>query len=188
MKTLVVYYSKTGSNGYLAKRIAAALGADREELRPRLDLFFFLMIFSLIGKGGGIRKLRKNPGDYDHVVLCGPIWMGRLISPLRGFLGKYGGEIKRLSFASCCGGGEDTKDDKFGYAGVFRAVEGLARGKCLHCEAFPIGLVLPEDKKEDSTAVMNTRLGDENFTGPMEHRFDDFIRRIQEPNSKIGHF
>lgn len=179
MKTLVVYYSKTGSNGYLAKRIADVLGADREELRPRLDLFFFLMIFSLIGKGGEIRKLRKNPADYDQIVLCGPIWMGRLISPLRGFLRKYGGEIKRLSFACCCGGGEETKDDKFGYAGVFREADRLAHGKCFHCEAFPIGLVLPEDKKEDSTAVMNTRLGDANFTGPIEERLDAFIRKIK---------
>ena len=180
MKTLVVYYSKTGSNGYLARRIADALGADREELRPRLDLFFFLMIFSLIGKGGGIKKLRKNPADYDQVVLCGPIWMGGLISPLRGFLNQYGGQIKSLSFASCCGGGEETRDDKFGYAGVFRKVENLARGRCGYCEAFPIGLVLPADKKEDSTAVMNTRLSDANFTGPMEEHFKAFIRKIQE--------
>ena len=180
MKTLVVYYSKTGSNGYLARKIAAALEADLEGLRPHLDLFFFLMIFSLIGKGGGIKKLRKPPGDYDSVVLCGPIWMGRLISPLRNFIKKYGDQINRLSFACCCGGGEKTKDDKFGYAGVFREVQRLSGDKYLHAEAFPIDLVLPEDKKEDSTAVMNTRLGDANFSGAVEQRLRDLVQKLQD--------
>jgi hypothetical protein len=51
--------------------------------------------------------------------------------------------------------------------------------KCVLCEAFPIGLVLAEDKKGDGNAMMKTRLSDDNFIGEIQKRLDDFIRKMQ---------
>ena len=81
----MVYYSKNGSNRYLAGKIA----------------------------------------DYDRVILCGPIWMGRLIPPLRTFLLKYKHIIRQLYFVTCCGSSDAKKDEKFGHALVFREVENI---------------------------------------------------------------
>ena len=39
MQTLVVYYSNTGSNKYLAEKIAAVLSCDNEAIKPRLNFF-----------------------------------------------------------------------------------------------------------------------------------------------------
>jgi hypothetical protein len=178
MKPLVVYYSNTGSNRYLAERCARALRCDIEAIRPRPNLFPFLLLFSLIRASLGVAKLKHDVKEYDRIVLCGPVWMGRLVSPLRDIINKYRKSINKLYFATCCGSSDAAKDDTFGYATVFPQVGRLAGDTCVCCEAFPIGLVLPEDKQEDSDTIMKTRLSDDNFAGRMQERFESFIRKV----------
>lgn len=175
MKTIVVYYSRKGSNKYLAVKIASSLKCDIEEIRPRLNLFLlFLMNVHL-----GIRPLKKRIEEYERVILCGPIWMGKFIPPLRSFIKKYTHKINKLIFVTCCGSTYDKKDDKFGHGLVFREVEKMLNGKCSLCQALPIGLVMPDDKKEDTDAFMKTHLNDENFRGEIEERFDRFIETLR---------
>ena len=179
MKILVLYYSKTGNNRYLAKRCSDALDADMEKIRPRLGLLPLLIFFSLLKRSAGIHKLKHDVASYDLIILCGPVWMGQLIVPLRAFLKQYGAKMNTLAFVTCCGGGDDIKDDRFGYASVFREVEQLADGKSVHCEAFPIVMILPEDKRDNNNAVMETRLNDDNFNGTLQERFDTFIEKLK---------
>ena len=179
MKTLVLFFSKTGNNRYLAKRCAEALAADIEEIRPRLNAVPFLIIFSLMKQSLGIRRLRHDVTSYDRIILCGPIWMGQLIIPLRAFLKHYGAKVKALIFMTSCGGGDETKDDKFGYAPVFREVERLAKGKPVLCEAFPIVLAIPEEKRSDNNEVMRMRMNDNLFSGALQERLERFIEKIK---------
>jgi flavodoxin len=186
MNYLVAYYSKSGSNRYLAKRFAQALNGDIEEIRPRLNAFPSLALFSFLRMSLGIRRFQHPVNEYDRVVVVGPIWMGLLISPLRDFIRTYRHGIRELYFATCCGGGDEQKDTRFGYGGVFRQVKDVAGEKCIRCQAFPILMVIPEEKKKDDQAVMNTRLSDSNFSGEIKGRFDGFITDItgeQEPAS-----
>jgi flavodoxin len=178
MKTLVVYYSNTGSNKYLATKISHALQCDIETIRPRMNVFPLLLLFSALKTGPGIKKLKHNVNDYDRIILCGPIWMGTFVSPLRDFVGKYRHDIKKLCFATCCGSNDAKKDDTFGYATVFPKVKRMLGDTCIHCEAFPIGLVLPDDKQDDGDAVMKTRLSDSLFGGLIEERFTSFIQKL----------
>ena len=178
MKTLVVYYSKNGSNKYLAEKVADSVKGDLEAIKPRLNLFFFLLLSSLTKISMGIKSLKHNVAEYDRTIVCGPIWMGQHISPLRDFIKKYRNSINKFYLISCCGSKDATKDDKFGYAGVFKKVKETAGEKCVHCEAFPIDLIVPDDKKEDDEAVMNTRLSDENFMGPIKDRFESFVQLL----------
>lgn len=178
MKSLVVYYSKSGNNAYLAQKIADSLGGEREAIRPRANVFPALLLFSALKISPGIKPLTHRVDDYDAVILCGPIWMGQVISPLRDVLKQYGSRINRLYFATCCGGGDEQKDGKFGYASVFQQVRQAAGDTVAHCEAFPISLIVPEDKAGDGDAVMKTRLSDQNFSGPLQERFEQFITNI----------
>jgi multimeric flavodoxin WrbA len=45
-----------------------------------------LILSSLIGIKIGNRKLKVNIGEYDNVIVCCPIWMGKVIAPIRAFL------------------------------------------------------------------------------------------------------
>ena len=173
-KAILVYYSRKGSNKYLAEKISKTLRIDIEEIKPRLDIFLlFLMNIHL-----GIKPLKNNINDYDEVILCGPIWMGKLCPPLNSFIKKYLNQISKLIFVTCCGSTYDKKDEKFGHGLVFKEVESLLKEKCVFCQAFPIGLVLPDDKKEDADAFMKTHLNYENFRGEIQVRFDEFIQKL----------
>jgi menaquinone-dependent protoporphyrinogen IX oxidase len=174
MKTIVYYYSNKGSNRYLASKMAGDLKCEMEEIKPRLNSHLLM----LTGLNFGNRKLKTKVEDYDRVILCGPIWMGKLIVPLKNFVKKYSGEINKLIFVTCCGSSFKDKDDKFGHNLVFKEVKSILKDKCLHCEAFPIGLVLPEDQKEDSDAFMKVHLNDENFNGEIVEIYNAFMQKI----------
>jgi flavodoxin len=179
-KTIVVYYSRKGSNKYLAEKISRNLSCELEEIRPRLNVFLlFLMNIHL-----GNKPLKHNIQDYDKVVLCGPIWMGRIIPPLGSFINNYYDSINKLIFVTCCGSTDAKKDDKFGHGLVFKEVEKILNNKCILCQAFPIGLVLPDDEKENADAFMKTHLNDDNFKGEIQERFEKFIQEVV----KIGTF
>lgn len=174
MNTIVVYYSNKGSNKYLAERIAERLSCDLEAIRPRINAFMlFLMNFN-----PGIRRLKHQIGSYDRVILVGPIWMGRFIPPLRSFVNRYYQQINKLVFVTCCGSTYDKKDEKFGHGLVFQKVEEILNDKLILTQAFPVGLVLPDDQKEDTDAFMKTHLNDENFKGEITDRFEEFIKKV----------
>ena len=175
-KIIVVYYSKKGSNKYLAGKISKSLSCESEEIKPWMNIFLlFLMNIHL-----GIRPLKHKIEDYDTVILCGPIWMGKLIPPLRSFVNKYFSKINKLVFVTCCGSTDAKKDEKYGHGLVFKEVTNILKERCILCQAFPVGLVLPDDKKEDADAFMKTHLNEENFTGEIRERFDSFIKKLMK--------
>lgn len=178
-KTIVVYYSRKGSNKYLAEKISKSLSCEIEAIRPWLNIFtLFLLNIHL-----GIRPLKHNIKEYDKVILCGPIWMGKFIPPLRSFVTKYSDSIHKLIFVTCCGSTYAKKDEKFGHGLVFNEVENILKDKCVFCQAFPIELVMPEGKKEDTDAFMKTHLNDENFKGEIVEKFEDFIQKVHSMHS-----
>ncbi len=173
-KTIVYYYSKKGNNRFLAEKITDELKCEIEEICPRLNVFPLM----LTGLTCGIRKLNNSPENYDRVILCGPVFVGKLIAPLKQLLAKYKSQIHKLVFVTCCGSGFEQKDKKFGHGLVFNKVKDILGDKCVHYEAFPITLVVPEDKREDPDSVMKTRLSEENFKGEIAERFDRFISAL----------
>ena len=128
----------------------------------------------------GIKPLKKNIQAFDNVILCGPIWMGKLIPPLRSFISRYFDSINKLVFVTCCGSTYEKKDEKFGHGLVFKVVEDLLKEKCILCQAFPINLVLPDDKKEDTEAFMKVHLNDDNFKGEIVIHFNNFINKVTD--------
>jgi Flavodoxins len=79
MKSLVVYYTRTGKTKLAAEAIAAQLGADLEEvvdLKKRQGTLGWINS----GKDASRKSLtdiaptQKAPSDYDLVVIGTPIW------------------------------------------------------------------------------------------------------------------
>jgi menaquinone-dependent protoporphyrinogen IX oxidase len=85
----VIYYSKNGSNRFLAEQISAELQCDMVPLKPRLNS----RLLMLMGVNFGNRRLKANPATYDLVILCGPIWMGKFVIPLKNFVKAYEQDI-----------------------------------------------------------------------------------------------
>ena len=179
MSTLVAYYSNTGNNKYLAERIAKDKNCDLVEIEPREKKFFGLMMSSLLKMSLGIYSSTKNIKEYDGIVLCGPIWIGQLISPLNDFLKKYRNDIKKLYFITCCGSGGESKDTKYGYNKVFEKVRILMSEKLVFAEAISIELVTPEEMKGKGEEAMKIRISDENFRGEILKKYTSIVERIE---------
>ncbi len=92
MKTLVVYYSKSGNTRHVAEEIAKALGGDMEEIveigAKRTGILGFLRS----GRGGMMREKsrieapKKRPVDYDLVFVGSPVWGWNLVPAVRSYL------------------------------------------------------------------------------------------------------
>lgn len=172
--TIVIYYSNNGSNRFLAQQIAARLHAEIEEIKPVFNLHLLL----LMGIGLGNKKLEHQLSDYKRVVLCGPVWMGKFIYPLKSFVRKHKKNIRELIFVTCCASSYEAKDEKYGHGLVFEKLKQMIPKINVQCAAFPIPLILPDEKKKDPELVMNTRLNEESFKGEIVQRFNDFIGTI----------
>jgi flavodoxin len=174
MKTIVVYYSRKGSNEYLARKISARLGSDIERIRPRINAFSLI----LMNLNPGIRSLKHRIDVYDRVILVGPIFVGRFIFPLKSFVKRYRAQIKDLVFVTCCGSTYKGKDEKFGHGLVFNQVQGMLDGRLSLTQAFPVGLILPEDQQDDADAFMKAHLNESTFKGEIADRFEEFIQKV----------
>ena len=79
MKTLVVYYTRTGNAKFAAETIAEELGAEIEEvidLKSRQGKLSFISAGrdAMRGKETEIAQTRRTPTDYDLIVIAQPVW------------------------------------------------------------------------------------------------------------------
>ena len=91
MKSLVVYYSRSGNARFVAQTIAAELGSDVEEvvdLKNRGGVLGFLSggFDATRGKETKIGETKKSPADYDLVVVGTPVWGSRPTPAIRTYL------------------------------------------------------------------------------------------------------
>ncbi len=108
MKTLVLSYSHTGNNAKLAKCITNQLEADffpiREIKKRNIGTIIFDVLFNSTPQ---IQDFDFFVGKYDHVVLIGPVWIGKIASPFRAVFKSYHSVIGPYSFVTLCAGTHD---------------------------------------------------------------------------------
>lgn len=179
MKTIVIYYSKTGNNKYIAEKIQKDLGCDIEAIRPRLKAIVPQVLATFTRLTPGIKKLESDISVYDRIILVTPMWIGSIVYPVYSFLKKYITQIKKVHLISCCGSDDEGKDEKFGYNGVFSKYKDILNSKCMSATAFPIKLSLPENMRDNDEAVMAARLTDNNFFGELQERYNKLISTLK---------
>ena len=92
MKRLFIYYSNTG-NGDAAASYLREAGVEMRKVTPKKDLpsSFFMKIMKggfLAGLGhkSKLKDFDADVGEYDEVIVCSPIWNGRLSCPVNAVL------------------------------------------------------------------------------------------------------
>jgi len=106
MKTLVVFYSRTGNTKKLAEFIAKELKADVDEICDEKDRRRKIVGWCIAGKDAMKKNLtkikyKKNPREYDLVVLGTPIWVGTMTPAIRTYLKEN--KLKKVGFFCTCG-------------------------------------------------------------------------------------
>lgn len=105
MKTLVVYYSRSGNNEVLAHEFHNRFDADLmriEEVKPRTLLG--ILIDMWLKRVPAIKQHRMDLRDYRRFIFVAPVWGGMIASPLKAFLMEERENIECYSFISICGG------------------------------------------------------------------------------------
>ena len=93
MKTLVIYYTRTGNTKFVAETIMAELGADIDEvidLKNRQGILAFLSAGrdAMSGKETEIAKTKRTTTDYDLIIIAQPVWAGSPTPAIRTYLNK----------------------------------------------------------------------------------------------------
>ncbi len=105
MRSLVVFYSRTGNTKFMAEKVAAELSADTEEvvdLKNRRGWLGFIRAGydATRSKVTKIQKTQKSSWDYDLIVVGTPVWNSRLTPAIRTYLKENDLSQKRVALFS----------------------------------------------------------------------------------------
>jgi flavodoxin len=108
-RTLLVYYSRTGTTRLVAESIAAALPCDVEEIedtRNRRGIFgYFRAGFDAFFRRLTVLKpLHYDPAPYDLVIVGTPTWNTSLSAPVRTYLTLHKARMRHVAFFCTCRG------------------------------------------------------------------------------------
>lgn len=109
MKTLVVFYSRTGNTRKIAELITYDLDAQMEEIdeeKSRSGLWGYLLSCreAYMTKYVDINQPVEEVANYDLVVIGSPVWVSSVSSPVRSYLTMNRAKLPQVAFFCTMGG------------------------------------------------------------------------------------
>ncbi len=107
MKIVVISYSLTGNNETLANRIAKELAVEHiiiKEAKPRTIGSIILDL--ILNRTPKVQPTPDKLENYDLIIMFGPIWMGKVATPLRTYLKNLNKNQQRYAYISISGGAD----------------------------------------------------------------------------------
>jgi flavodoxin len=102
-KMLVVFFSRGGVTRKVGEAIARSLGCPIEEILPQGR-------FASNQKVAQIQPPKRDPGQFDLIVVGTPVWGNAPTPPVRAYLKRFEGRLPKLAFFCTFGlfGGKGT--------------------------------------------------------------------------------
>jgi flavodoxin len=141
MKILVVYYSRTNITKNVAIKIQQDLNAELEEIIDKKDRSGVLAFLksagdAVLNKLADIEPIKKDPSNYDLVIIGTPVWASTMATPILTYLKENKDKFKNVSFFCTCGSS--------GYEKTLNNMEKITDKKALE------KLVITKKNKESS--------------------------------------
>ncbi len=118
MKTLLVYYSRTGVTRMIADTISESVKCDIEEIvdtKKRSGIFGYLKSGYQAARGhiNPIEESKYDLSNYELLIIGTPVWAGKMSVPVRAYLKRNMDKIPLLACYCTCGGSgiEKTIED-----------------------------------------------------------------------------
>jgi flavodoxin len=184
-KTAVIYYSYSGNNKLLAKRIANDLKADLfqiEEYKKRTALTIFLDVF--LGRSPEIIPLKVSLSEYNHIIFLAPLWNAKIANPLKSFLLKEKNNIKKYSFVTLCGGYGKTDQLKKVKAQLLSILERSPD----HIWELDVSDLFPEGDKKKITKISGYKITSEDLDHRFKPRLSELTRTLNAWSKRGGQY
>jgi flavodoxin len=145
MKTLVVYYSKTGNTRRLAEEIAKQLCCDIEEIHDKKSRSGAAGWFS--GSRDAFRKFLTDieytldSSEYDLVIIGTPVWSFGITPAVRSYFTRNIEKLNNVAFFLTSGG--------LGIKGAFKDMEALSKTPVASFELHGRGIGTSIDVEKD---------------------------------------
>src|SRR5262245_61498729 len=102
-RTLIVYYSRTGTTRDMARAIRDELGCDIDRIadrKRRRGLIGWLRssMDSAFAGHAVLQTMSTLASDYDLVIVGTPVWNASVATPVRAYLEANGDRIRRVAF------------------------------------------------------------------------------------------
>ncbi len=176
MKTLIASFSLTGNNTVAARNLAATLGADHEDITAEREMGnFALALDALLNRRPAIAAPSHDPSQYDLVIVVGPVWMGKIASPIRSYLKRGRGSFNRVAFLSVCGGALGRNSS------VPQQLERLLGTSPAAVTQLYINDLLPAEEQGDAKATSAYRVTEADLEDGWKPQMADFIRSLRVP-------
>ncbi|MDD5254095.1 MAG: flavodoxin [Candidatus Nanoarchaeia archaeon] len=122
MKTLIVYYSKTGNTKKVAEELNKQIKADVEEIidtKKRSGILGWILggRDAVRNKLTKINPIKYNPEDYDLVLIGSPVWGFKVVPAIRTYLTEN--KFKQVAFFCTMDGSGDE--------GTFKSMEEISK-------------------------------------------------------------
>jgi menaquinone-dependent protoporphyrinogen IX oxidase len=109
MTPLIAFHSRTGYTRQIAETLAGECNAVVDEISPlheRNGILGYLRcaLEARAGAMPAIMAARRDPAEYELVIVGTPIWAWSLASPVRSYLREHGHKLRRVAFFCTMGG------------------------------------------------------------------------------------
>ncbi len=153
MKSIVIFYSRTGTTRKAGLEIAKSLGCDSEEIldtAERKGLIGYMRSGkeSTQRKLTNLRPMQNDVSKYDLVIIGTPIWAWNMSSPVRTFITENKGMIKKAAFFCTMG--------RSGAEKAFREMAGILGKKPASTLALTTKEVMAGDISEKTVGFTKT--------------------------------
>jgi flavodoxin len=107
-RTLIVYYSRSGTTARVGHALARRLGTDEVMIQDKRAhgrvSVWRAVLDRLLNTLPPIAPIAAPLDSYDLIVLGTPVWGGRAAAPVRRFLKDYGPSLPAVAFFCTMGG------------------------------------------------------------------------------------
>ena len=113
MKSLVVYYSRTGNTRKIAEKISSTLDCEIEEIfdtKKRNGPIGYMGAAkdAKTKKLTKLKDIKNDPAAYDRVIIGTPIWAWTISTPIRTYLTNNNKKLRSVAFFCTHGGNPGT--------------------------------------------------------------------------------
>ena len=109
MKTLIVFYSRSGITRKVAEELRQNLDCDIEELKDKKDRsgslgYMRSVINSLRKTPADLEEIGNDPSNYELVIIGTPVWTMKMSTPTRTYIQQNHPKFNNVAFFATAGG------------------------------------------------------------------------------------